>query len=507
MPALTQIGTSGIKDNAITTAKIVDANVTTAKVADNAVTTAKITNANVTDAKLAATLNLSSKTVSVPAATVTVHSPPADLTTVKQDLALVAFEQIRADNRTLLNMPNSFVDQFEDSTGIATLTQAERDTTDEYVASYTYGSKTFKNLQVQLLPNDGGTIQNTWDTTDAYDQNWAGDSLYKGGNAYTAGMIDYLFDVSKPFNFNVYSNVTKQTGGINAQNYQAFSLFITTDTSVAAGKNPQVGGNKVFVTKGSIDDANYGQLSPDSMATYLNSGYASTINLTNAQYGNNSYNSSAGSVTLNVNDANFGLNSYASGNAWTTMGFRVVNNPDTDTMTVHHLSNSDPTAVRTDVNNFTLNNIPHAGRMGFFFGEGANYSVNSEHMSLSSSNNNANGTQSVVTEGVENATGSVLSVAKTAPSSVTKMSIVVLYKDQAGTNTLNTDLVAQVSADNGSNLTNATLAAAPNLTSDTKVAKSAQVTVTAGTQVRYKLNFANQSSSKQCRVLGVALLY
>ena len=466
-----------------------------------------IANTAVTDAKLAASLNLSSKTVVVPSSTVTTHVTPTDLTPVKQDLALVAFEQIRADNRTLLNMPNSFVDQFEDSTGIATLTQAERDTTDEYVASYTYGSKTFKNLQVQLLPNDGGTIQNTWDTTDAYDQNWAGDSLYKGGNAYTAGMIDYLFDVSKPFNFNVYSNVTKQTGGINAQNYQAFSLFITTDTSVAAGKNPQVSGNKVFVTKGSIDDANYGQLSPDSMATYLNSGYASTINLTNAQYGNNSYNSSAGSVTLNVNDANFGLNSYASGNAWTTMGFRVVNNPDTDTMTVHHLSNSDPTAVRTDVNNFTLNNIPHAGRMGFFFGEGANYSVNSEHMSLSSSNNNANGTQSVVTEGVENTTGSVLSVAKTAPSSVTKMSIVVLYKDQAGTNTLNTDLVAQVSADNGSNLTNATLVAAPNLTSDTKVAKSAQVTVTAGTQVRYKLNFANQSSSKQCRVLGVALLY
>ena len=466
-----------------------------------------IANTAVTDAKLAASLNLSSKTVVVPSSTVTTHVTPTDLTPVKQDLALVAFEQIRADNRTLLNMPNSFVDQFEDSTGIATLTQAERDTTDEYVASYTYGSKTFKDLQVQLLPNDGGTIQNSWDTTNAYDQNWAGDSLYKGGNAYTAGMIDYLFDVSKPFNFNVYSNVTKQTGGINAQNYQAFSLFITTDTSVAAGKNPQVGGNKVFVTKGSIDDANYGQLSPDSMATYLNSGYASTINLTNAQYGNNSYNASAGSVTLNVNDANFGLNSYASGNAWTTMGFRVVNNPDTDTMTVHHLSNSDPTAVRTDVNNFTLNNIPHAGRMGFFFGEGANYSVNSEHMSLSSSNNNANGTQSVVTEGVENTTGSVLSVAKTAPSSVTKMSIVVLYKDQAGTNTLNTDLVAQVSADNGSNLTNATLAAAPNLTSDTKVAKSAQVTVTAGTQVRYKLNFANQSSSKQCRVLGVALLY
>tara|TARA_B100001057_G_scaffold381721_1_gene387634 strand:- start:56 stop:1576 length:1521 start_codon:yes stop_codon:yes gene_type:complete len=506
MPALTQIGTSGIKDNAITTAKIVDANVTTAKVADNAVTTAKITNANVTDAKLAATLNLSSKTVSVPAATVTVHSPPADLSTVSQDLALVAFEQIRADNRSLLNLPNSFVDQFEDSTGIATLTTAERDSA-EYVASYTYGSRNFKDLEIQLLPNDAGTVQSTWDTTNLYSQNWTGDSLYKASNNYTAGIVNYLFDLAKPFNFNVYSHVSKQTGNINAQNYQAFSAFITTDTSVAGGKNPQVGGNPVFVTKGSIDDANYGQLTPDNMATYLNSGYASTINLTNAQYGLNQNTSGAGSVTYNAGDANFAFNSYASGSAWTTMGFRVVNNPDTDTLTVHHLSTSDPTTVRTDVNNFTINNVPHAGRFAFFFGEGANYSINSEHFSLSSSNNNANGTQSVVTEGIENATGSVLSVAKTASSSVTKMSIVVLYKDQAGTNALNTDLVAQVSADNGSNFTNATLVAAPNLTSDTKVAKSAQVTVTAGTQVRYKINFANQASNKQVRVLGVALLY
>ena len=163
-------------------------------------------------------------------------------------------------------------------------------------------------MEIQLKPNDYGTIQSTWDTTNIYDQNWTGDGLYKGGNAYTAGMIDYLFDVSKPFNFNVYTNVTKQTGGINAQNYQAFSLFITTDTSVAL-KNPQVSGNPVFVTKGSIDDANYGQLSPDAMAAYLNSGYASTINLTNAQYGNNSYNSIKGSITLNVNGTNFGLNS------------------------------------------------------------------------------------------------------------------------------------------------------------------------------------------------------
>lgn len=42
-----------IDNNAVTTAKIADANVTTAKLADNAVTTIKITDANVTEAKIA----------------------------------------------------------------------------------------------------------------------------------------------------------------------------------------------------------------------------------------------------------------------------------------------------------------------------------------------------------------------------------------------------------------------------------------------------------------------
>ena len=43
MPALTQIGTSGIKDNAITTVKIQDGTIITADLADNAVTDAKST--------------------------------------------------------------------------------------------------------------------------------------------------------------------------------------------------------------------------------------------------------------------------------------------------------------------------------------------------------------------------------------------------------------------------------------------------------------------------------
>ena len=84
----------------------------------------------------------------------------------------------------------------------------------------------------------------------------------------------------------------------------------------------------------------------------------------------------------------------------------------------------------------------------------------------------------------------------------------IMYEDASGTAALNTDLVAQVSADGGSNYSTVTLSSAPNLSSTIKVAKSDAVAVTAGNQPKYKINFANQnSSSKETRVLGVSLLY
>jgi hypothetical protein len=106
------------------------------------------------------------------------------------------------------------------------------------------------------------------------------------------------------------------------------------------------------------------------------------------------------------------------------------------------------------------------------------------------------------------ASGNFTSTTQAAPSNVNKVSIIVMYEDNVGTAALNTDLVAQVSADGGSNFSTVTLAAAPNLTSTIKVAKSEAITVTAGNQPKYKINFANQnSSSKVTRVLGVSLLY
>jgi len=114
---------------------------------------------------------------------------------------------------------------------------------------------------------------------------------------------------------------------------------------------------------------------------------------------------------------------------------------------------------------------------------------------------------SPITTAATNATGSFENNAITA-ASTSKMGAVITYQDNAGTNTLNTDIVLKLSADNGSNYSTATLTALPDFATGIKMAKVNDLSVTAGTQLKYQLNFANQASgSKEARIRGVSLQY
>ena len=106
------------------------------------------------------------------------------------------------------------------------------------------------------------------------------------------------------------------------------------------------------------------------------------------------------------------------------------------------------------------------------------------------------------------ATGNFLCPAITAGSSTSKMGAVITYQDTSGTNALNTDIILQLSADNGSNFSTATLTALPDFSSGIKMAKVNDLSVTAGTQLKYKILFANQADgSKEARIRGVSLNY
>ncbi len=107
-----------------------------------------------------------------------------------------------------------------------------------------------------------------------------------------------------------------------------------------------------------------------------------------------------------------------------------------------------------------------------------------------------------------NATASFEGNTITAPSSVSSMGCLFTYQDNSGTNALNTDIILQLSADGGSNYTTATLTALPDFSSGIKMAKANDVSVTAGTSLKYKISFANQSyGSKEARIRGVSLQY
>ena len=107
------------------------------------------------------------------------------------------------------------------------------------------------------------------------------------------------------------------------------------------------------------------------------------------------------------------------------------------------------------------------------------------------------------------ASGSFQSVTINAAATTSKMGVVITYTDHAGTATLNTDLKVFLSANNGANYTQVTLVAQPNFATGVKMAKANDVTISnTGTQLKYKVEFANQASgSKETRVTGVSLQY
>ena len=106
-----------------------------------------------------------------------------------------------------------------------------------------------------------------------------------------------------------------------------------------------------------------------------------------------------------------------------------------------------------------------------------------------------------------NATGSFEGNAISV-SSTNNMGAVITYQDNVGVNVLNTDIILKLSADNGSNYSTATLTALPDFATGIKMAKVNDLSVTSGTQLKYKIEFANQSAnSKEARIRGVSLQF
>jgi hypothetical protein len=113
-------------------------------------------------------------------------------------------------------------------------------------------------------------------------------------------------------------------------------------------------------------------------------------------------------------------------------------------------------------------------------------------------------------ESSNNATGTLIQSANTLGSAKTEVSGTMIYKDNAGTATLGTDLKIYFTCNGGSNWTEAASynAITPVYSSGIKQIRLGKTTCTSGTDVRYKAVWANQASgSKETQLHGIGINY
>jgi len=118
----TKLTTDSFKDEEVKTANINDANVTTAKLVSNSVTSGKINNGVVSADDLASTLDLSSKTVTF---------ANSAFNTMHYNVALLGFKMAVNENLTVFNLVDGVVDEFHDESG----TDEGEGSNDTYCAS------------------------------------------------------------------------------------------------------------------------------------------------------------------------------------------------------------------------------------------------------------------------------------------------------------------------------------------------------------------------------------
>ena len=403
----------------------------------------KITSGTFADARIA-DLSASKLTGSIadariPASAVSQHATTFDDNNIVNDLSTLALRSATSENAIAYSTSNSFVDVFQDSSGIASNTNAPRSAS-EYVSTSTAGA------------TGSGTLLDT---------------------GYTAG--------------NRFENAN--TSGSN--NYVAQALYVAPNT-------------KVIITSGQFYSHGTGGTQTGRIYVVSNSG-------------DNPSNASPSSIdSTNRNDW-----SYNSASQGTLLGGTF------NGQTFDNLTGSGNLKFWVVVGGWTggfgggtLSGKTGSGSTNAYYNPSGNNTAT--HVGASINNHSAVGTAREVSsdevmaikiigsfqkQDTSAATGNFISNAVTV-SSTNKMGAIITYNDNAGTNTLNTDIVLQLSADNGSNFTTATLTALPDLSTGIKMAKVNDLAVTAGTQLKYKISFANQSSgSKEARIRGVSLQY
>src|SRR5210317_219361 len=421
----------------------------------------------------------------IAASNVSQHATSFDDNKIVNDISTLALRQASDQNKSAYNTNSQSVDVFQDDTGIDTKTNTSRNA-NEYVSSITgaveptgtvfylkgdqaNGSTTFtdSSSSSQSITQEGGiahsnTVGKIGSTSIYFDGT---DDKLAENNLADFDFNTGEFRIETWINFPSFSSDTKaifaQGGFGSVTDYSGYSFFVA-------------GNNKLYFYSSANDTGAFGGtwsvgVQSESYSWSNNTWYHVCVSR-----------GSDGTIRIFRDGTETSTYSNTDGRTGSTQLAQGSRGWHIGQLSDNASNNNEPMYI----DNFLIGK-------GSGSGISSNFTAPTEHYGL-----------------VSNATGNFTGTTITAPSSVSEMGAIITYQDNAGTNALNTDIVLQLSADGGSNYSTATLTALPDFSTGIKMAKVNDLAVTAGTQLKYKINFANQASgSKEARIRGVALQY
>jgi|TARA_R100001463_G_scaffold37102_1_gene79799 hypothetical protein len=420
----------------------------------------------------------------ISASSVNQHATDFDDNKIVNDLSTLGLRVHTQENLNASNTNSASFDVFQDSSGITNLTNALRDTDGEYMtsSSVSYTSPSTTADDVVVLDSFGHSNGET----NIQD-------ISTGGVGQTTIQVDGSMAYSSNQSLTGPSVSIRTTGGSSDAVYNANA---NTPSSTAFSNLPSQTNYTIETYFYPLSTVNYGSNNDSLMdfGTILQFEYDGSQNLY-------VYNAFAGGGS----GANANLGTFTK-DQWHHIAY--VKQGTTAYIYKNGVQSATGTAYSS---NFSDNYF----RYGYHRSSGArNFEGYLDLLRISNRAIYQNGTTFTpdnewnYLSSTLNASGSFEGATITAGSSISSMGAVITYQDTSGTNTLNTDIILKLSADNGSNYSTATLTALPDFATGIKMAKVNDLSVTAGTQLKYKIEFANQSSgSKEARIRGVSLQY
>ena len=414
----------------------------------------------------------------LPSTVLNSNVPTQDTSKIENDIAILALHQAINENKSAYSLANSWIEQFENSTYITGLTNVLRDAT-EYVSSAS------TSTSVGAFPNDANTLllihsDTTHNSTTFTDSSSNGHTITHAGNARHRSN----------------ANITE------GAKFGASSIFFDGV------------GDSFFLPDHANWDFGTGDFTIESWVSIQVLATNFPLLYSTGAWGTNNYD-----MTIRANTSNYEIALYNGSGGPTGTITRTL-----PTTSWHHYAVSRTSGVMKVFYDGAEETV--AASAGFQGNENVTNGSNTPkiadntwaagHMYIDEyrisnvGRYTSNFTPNENTVVTVQATGSFTSttVAPQDGAAKTSVGLVLLYKNNAGTNTLNTDIICRVSANNGTTYTACVLAAKGTFSTGILIAVAPAVAVTSGTQLKYKVEFANQASgSKEARVHGVAMTY